>query len=150
MQTTLAVKRPSFLASVDAAHHFDPTRYCKKEKSLASVRHNCAVLGFSELQYIERAEALGYRHEYNDALLHAKTQHERYLLLKKLFDKGLVETFVFRACVAQIGQHSLSDTEFQELRRAISVNEDLVGLVDVFKYFFDQKRTLVAQVATHL
>lgn len=149
MDNTFAEQRNSFLAAIDAAHHVDIKRYCKKENSLANLRHNCAIMGSSERHFIARAEVLGYRHEYRAALDEARTQADRYLLLKKLFDKGLVDTFIFRACIAQIGQHALSDEEFRELRRSVAIDEGLVGLVEAFKYFFDQKKAFTAKIAAN-
>lgn len=95
---------PSHLCAIESRHTTDPLLYMRSEITLADVRHNASVLGQTELEYIQYAEALGFAHEYDVELKETATLDDYFLLLKKLHNRGLTNTKVMRKLLIAIAK----------------------------------------------
>ncbi len=126
----------SHLELVDLVHEIDITRYFVPGTSLESLRHNSSLRGFAEPRFIRDAEIQGFRHKYDIELDATTTKAACYLLLKKLYDRGLTKTAVYIDCIAKIATLCTSFNDFSELHHAVSCNATMIAVIETQRACF--------------
>lgn len=136
MQTALIPKKLSDLEIVDLTHRVDITKYFVPGTSLESLQHNSSLRGFAEPRFIREAEIQGLRHEYDIELDATTTKAACYLLLKKLYDRGLAKCSVYLDCVAKIASLCTSFNDFSELHHAVSCDATMISVIEARRACF--------------
>ena len=96
--------------------------------TLANVYYNADMLGLHHVTY---AESLGFAHEFDVKLKDAKTQKERYLLLKELVSKKLTDTEICKKTIVAIADNCDSLSEIITLRYSVAFSEKFLNLVRI-------------------
>ena len=135
MQTAVPYKPSRWLLEVDAVHPFNRERYMPEGRTFEDLRLKHALFGSSELVLISDAETLRIVHPYELELRNTKANRERYLLLKKLYDRNLSKTAVFANCVAALERRCNVVAESRNSRRrTVCFSPTLVNCIDIGRW----------------
>ncbi len=119
-----------WLRTIDHVHRVDATKYSVPMVTLRDVRFNVSLRGLDEKSFVQIAEAHRFATDYDKMLKEAKNQNGRFLVLKTLYDKGLVGTRIMRRTVNSLILHTPSIDELRSLRHSVSFDDELVSMVD--------------------